>query len=321
MTPRALEVTPLVYPPEVWLKQALLSPDTLLFGGYALGPPGREQIVDQLSTGAYVTNQIPGLRGAIVDLAYDRRSAIFGTSAAGQLFKLAGNGAVWVSTSSSSDPEALSLAAGFDGTVIAYSSSAAYAIQGAQPQALPSPPSGITSLGVQSATAIAAIAGSVLYEFDGTSWRDSGYHGEELQKISIDTTPFPPPKVVAGADSWAVIGAAGILVKRGPGPWRSLAQLRVPLPHPSSQSLSGTFLPDGTLVVGSTDGLIDVLAADDMSWCPTPNASPDQPSFGLTIGASIWLIDAASLSDGSLVTFGSRQGGNLHPFVVRAPIN
>jgi hypothetical protein len=303
---------------EVWLKQALPSADTLVFGGYELGTPGDQQIVyqaaDQVANGTFAMEAVPGLRGTISDLAYDGRNTIYGTSTTSQLFKLRGDSAHWVSTTTMGvDPKALSLASGYDGTVIAYSSTAAYAIQGGQFQALPPPPPGITSLAVQTATSIAVIANSVLYHFDGMNWTGVPYTGDELHQGHNDSHPFPEPKLVAGPSAWAVIGAQGILIKRGQGPWRSLAAIGVPFPPNNEQPLSGTFLPDGTLMVGATDAVIDALSPDDSSWCAQE----------LAAGVSIWLIDGVSASrlDGSmLVSFASKQGFNPSPFVVRVDV-
>jgi hypothetical protein len=317
MTFKPIAVTPLSHgPTDIILKEALLSVRTLVFGGYAIGPPGRQQIVYQVASGGFMTTDVPGLRGTVSDLAYDHLHTVYGTSATSQLFKV-DDSVSWVSTASLSfDPKATSLASGLDGTVIAYSSSAAYAIQGGQPLQLPTPPRGITSLAVQTATSIAVIANSVLYEFDGSSWKDANYHGDGLQTVTGDPS-FPPSKLIASPGNWAVVGAAGILTKRGHGPWRSLAALGAPFPHSNEQPLSGAFLPDGTLVVGATNAVIDAVGPDDSTWCLPPQAG----STG--VGVSVWLTDAATVTelDGTLlVTFGSKQGANDHPYVVRVQI-
>jgi hypothetical protein len=287
------------------LPEALTPSGTLVLGGYQLGPPGHGQVLIQDTQGNFNAIEVEGLRGRILDVAYDHQGSVVGTTTTGRLFAVDALGHPIPTASSAFSSQPVGISAGVDGTVIAYSSSIAVRLLRSGARALISgAPPGITALAVRTSTEIAAIAANpvdqvpALYFFDGQSWIRS-YDGPELQPES----GHPLPRPIPGRGRWAVIGPNGITIRVGSGRWRSEVY-----PFPPHQPLTGAFLPDGTLLVAGTFGTSGALGSDG-TWCNS-----------LAIGEPIWITHTEVSVDGTFAVFSTQQGFGATPTVIRVEL-
>jgi hypothetical protein len=287
------------------LPEALTSSGTVLLGGYQLGTPEHGMVLAQDPQGAFSTIEVPGLSGRILDLAYDHHGEVILTSTTGRLFALDAKGHPIPTASAAFSSQPVGVSAGIDGTVVAYSSTAAVFVYRSGLRApLPALPPGVISLAVRTSTDMVAVAVNpvdqvpTIYTFDGSTWTRS-YDGPELAL----ETDHPIPRPTAGRGRWAVIGPNGIVTRIGKRPWSP-----VTYPFPPHQPLTGTFLSDGTLIVGGTLGTAGALSGDG-SWCNS-----------IAIGEPIWLTHLEVSSDGTLAVFSTQQGFGGSPTVIRVAL-